>query len=200
MRRKLSDISLGIGLGIFLILGIIWIAIPYNENYQFVTVVKNSDIYDEPIFLILHWETEDELQVGKPIKLFAEIEGLPYSLNETSKNIEIVFNEEEMNFFKIEEDDSIYYFKDRLTFKPDSNGKFISDAMNFRFIVPKDISIDYCDYNLPNCVEMKNIIHPAPHDLAVQLDTNRIGIGVSLVVASFSSIVVWSRLRDIKND
>lgn len=43
--------------------------VPYDlvERYQAKTIKKVSNTYNEPIFLIFNWETEDEIQVGKKI-------------------------------------------------------------------------------------------------------------------------------------
>lgn len=55
----------------------------------------------------------------------------------------------------------------------------------------------FCDYNLENsCTNLENVIRPAPHDLAVQIDTNRIGLAVSLLVLILSIVIVWSTFRN----
>ena len=131
--------------------------------------------------------------------------GLPYSKENSSENhIEIVFDETQINYFgknvKNENTSEIDY----LIFQPNiDHSLFKSNEINLRFITPRDVQVQYCDYNLENeCVLVENIIRPAPHDLAVQIDTNRISLVVSLVISSFSSIVVWSiiRQRMMKND
>ena len=69
------------------------------------------------------------------------------------------------------------------------------NEIKIRFIIPENIHLNFCDSNLGKCMQVDKIIHPAPHDLAVQIDTNRIGIGISLLVAIFSCIIIWSKIR-----
>ena len=204
MKQKISNILLILSLAFFFTLGMIFIVYPYATDYEFETVVKNSSIYDESIFIIFHWKTSDELQVGKPIALWAEIKNLPYAEeNPPEEKIIIRFDESQINYFgnKNMPDNKISKI-DYLTFQPNlKNDSLSSDKINLRFIVPTDIKIQYCDYNVKtDCTFIENIIHPAPHDLRIQIDTNRLSMAVSLVVASFSSIVVWATLRPKNND
>ena len=204
MKRKIADSLLIASLFIFFVLGIGLIVYPIVTPYSFVTVSKNSNIYDEPIKFTFHWKTEDELQVGKPIILWIEIQGLPYSeSNPPSKNIEILFNENELNYYKIDDslDGKFYSVIDKIKFRSEwDKNIFTSDKFGIRFIIPTDVSVEFCDYNLKGeCSLIENVIHPAPHDLALRIENNRIGIGVSLVVAAFSSLVIWSILRPKHN-
>ena len=196
-KKNVADSLLITAIVIFFFLGLWWIVYPTYTPYEAETVTKDSRLYNEPIYLTLHWKTDDEIQVGKMITLWVEIRGLPY--NETSKDIEMQFNEKQLNYFS--SDDDVQNNKisqtDRIKFTYNSDQKtFQSELINLRFIIPTDISVELCDYNLQNpCNTIEDIIHPAPYDLASRIETNRISIGVSLVVAAFSSLVVWSRLR-----
>ena len=178
-----------------------WILVPYFLPYPFSTFAKVSGIYDEPIIIMINWESENELQVGKPVKLSMELRDLPYSNSSIPlEDIIIRFDERDLNYLDPNEDRTgdITYNKDFLTFTPDwESGIFKSDEIRIRFIVPTDIAVEFCDPNLTSeCTKIEKIIHPAPHDLAIQIQNNQIGIGVSLVIASFSIVIIWNRLRD----
>ena len=207
---KKRDIYLSMGLiGIF-ILWLFFVLAPIYNDSDFKTITKISQIYDEPIFVIFNWITADEIQVGKLITLNLEIQGLPYTQNMTLNNIEIKFDEKQINYWvddKAETKSIIdneakrqiqFPEKDQVQLKPDwESTTFNSESFNLRFITPEDISIQYCDYNLEMpCHNISKIIHPAPYDLANRIDSNRIVITLSLLTASLSTIVVWSRLRD----
>lgn len=172
---------------------------PLTESYSFKTVVKISNQYDQPIYFTFQWETEDELQVGKLVTFNSTITGLPYSVaDEPLKEIEIKFDERHLNYWNdiMDSAGNEILQNDSISFKPFWNEtSFKSEKINVRFITPIDISLDFCDYNIPQCYKIDNVIRPAPHDLAVQIETNRIGLGITLALASFSSAIVWARLR-----
>jgi len=183
------------------IIGAILIGSPYFLPNPFNTFYKISDIYEEPIYLKFHWITDNELQVGKTIKLSAEIRGLPYTnQSKPIPTIKIRFNERELNYLHVDEDrlGERTYEKDYLTFVPNWEKNIFESAedIGIRFIVPTDISVLYCDDTLEQiCKKIEKIIHPAPHDLAVQIRNNQIGIAVSLVIAGFSCVIIWLNFR-----
>lgn len=197
--KILADILLIISILIIGILFYIWIYEPLSKDYNFVTITKIPNKYNKPVFLIFHWSTEDELQVGKRIKVHADIQGLPYSSeNKSLQKIEVKFDQSTLNY----NDESNNSFTsilqaDSLLFEPNwKKNQFYSNEINIRFITPTDVSIEFCDYNIqPACTNVKKIIHPAPHDLYVQIQNNRINLGVSLVVILLSAITVWATLR-----
>lgn len=172
---------------------------PYTESYYFETVTKVSDFYENPIFLTFQWETEDELQVGKLIEFGVEISGIPYSNNsESLKSITVSFDENQLNYWRdFSNDPNNRILKsDFIILQRDLNRNvFTSDKIEIRFIVPEDINLEFCDNNIPKCILIDNVIHPAPHDLAVQIETNRVGLGLTLALAAFSCAIVWARLR-----
>ena len=118
----------------------------------------------------------------------------------TLNNIEIKFFENQINYWYDDADlrQKKHPQSDNVTLYPDwKSNTFKSDKINFRFLIPEDISIQYCDYNIKaTCFDIQKIIHPAPYDLANRIDSNRIVITLSLIIASLSAIVVWSRLKD----
>jgi len=201
LKKSHVTYILGGSLFVIFLLGVIWILAPYFLPYAFTTFAKVSGIYDEPITIKINWESENELQVGKPVKLSMELRDLPYSNSSIPlEDIIIRFDERDLNYLHPEEPriGDRTYNKDFLTFIPDwEGGIFISDEIWIRFIVPTDISVQFCDPNLKSeCTKIEKIIHPAPHDLAIQIKNNQIGIAISLVIASFSILIIWTRLRE----
>jgi len=196
------DIGLLVGLFLILIIGVILILIPIIDSLNVETVSKISGIYEEPLFLTFHWITDDEIQVGKLITLDIQAHNLPYTKNMTSNNIEINFIENQINYWYDQQDfrQNKYSQSDTVMLHPDwEKNVFKSDKINLRFISPENISIQYCDYNLKiQCHDVPNIIHPAPYDLANRIDSNRIVMMLTLITASLSTIIVWSRLKDTK--
>ena len=197
---KKADYILAVTLPLFLIIGIVTVGIPWFTPLDVKTVTKVSEIYEEPIFLIFHWNTDDEIQVGNLIKLDITVNELPYKQDQDLKEISIRFYEHQLNYWSFDNDISNNQIlqQDRVSLKPNwAENIFESEQLLLRFIIPTDISIEYCDYNLDySCHKISNIIHPAPYDLKNQIDTNRLVIILSLITASLSSIIVWSRLRE----
>ena len=187
-----------IGLPALIIIGFFLLS-PAYELDVYTTVKKVSGIYEEPILLTFHWIVEDEIQVGKLITLKIIAENLPYNQNMTLKEIELHFDEKYINFWINEKDQrqKLYPTSNVFLLKPNlKNNVFSSEKINFRFIVPVDVPIELCDYNRNSpCEPIENIIHPAPYDLANRIDTNRIVIALSIVVAGIGLASVWARLR-----
>lgn len=196
MRKR--TIGAHIGLSIIVIAVIIsvfnWIYVPMNTNYSFTTITKVSNGYEDPLYFTYFWTTEDELQVGKEIQLEVQITGLPYSENNTSiKQISLEIDEKLLNFWNEFSTEPLP--TNVMIFKHDlESNYFYSESMNIRFIIPTTINMTFCDENIPKCIDIPNVIHPAPHDLAVQLETNRVGLGISLMLVILSSVIVWSRI------
>ena len=194
-RKLVADISLIVVIIIIGGLLTFWIFNPMSTDYEFQTITKVSEPYENPIYLIFHWKTEDELQVGNLITLWIEIKGLPYLPEDDLDKIKVNFLEKDLNYFNSETD--LILPSDSFEFNPDWDNKvFRSNESDLRFIVPNNISIQYCDYNQINsCMIIENIIHPAPHDLAVQINTNKIGLAISLILLLLSAVIVWRTLR-----
>lgn len=194
-RKLVADISLIVVITIIGGLLTFWIFNPMSTDYEFQTITKVSELYENPIYLIFHWKTEDELQVGNLITLWIEIKGLPYLPEDDLDKIKVNFLEKDLNYFNSETD--LILPSDSFEFNPDWDNKvFRSNESDLRFIVPNNISIQYCDYNQINsCMIIENIIHPAPHDLAVQINTNKIGLAISLILLLLSAVIVWRTLR-----
>jgi len=194
-KKRLADVGLIIAIGIVAYLGYEWIYVPFTTDYSFETITKVSNEYANPIHITFHWVTEDELQVGKDIDIDITVKGLPYTQeNEPLEKITLEFDEIYLNFWDEYSDQPLP--SNLLVLQSNwENNSFVSDPIKIRFIVPTDVPVEFCDYNIPKCFEIPNIIHPAPHDLAVQLQTNRVGLGLSLMLALLSSVIIWSRIK-----
>ena len=167
---------------------------PLTEDYDFFTTTRVSNQYSEPIYLEFYWNTEDELQVGNDVDISVIVTGLPYaSDNLPPKEISLEFDEKFLNFWDEYSKNPLSQNKLILQYNLERN-YFYSDHIKLRFIVPTDISATFCDGNVPKCFEIKNIIHPAPHDLEIQIQTNKIGLGVSLLLVVLSTAIIWSRI------
>ncbi len=200
---KNADYFLIIGLiGIF-ITGVILVLIPVITLLDVETVTRVSTLYKEPIFITFNWIADDEIQVGKLITINAKIENLPYENITELKNIELKFEEEQINFWYDNDDSRQKEYPNIpiLTYKSNDQEVWKSNSINLRFVTPADIDIKYCDYNLkPDCKPIEGIIHPAPYDLANRIDGVRSVIVLSLITAGLSSIVVWSRIKESKKN
>lgn len=196
--KKIDRPFIGIIFAI-IIIGVWQIGIPVIYPLDEKTVTKVSNIYEEPLFLTFHWITDDQIQVGKLITLDIELRGLPYKENMTLNEIKINLNETQLNYWSNKSDieNNEILQEDSFVFRHDwANSVFISDPIKIRFIIPTDISLEYCDYNIePSCYEIKNIIHPAPYDLASSLEADRITILFSLVIIVLSTSIIWSTTR-----
>lgn len=169
---------------------------PVITDYPFQTVTKFQGKYPNPIYLTFNWKSKDELMVGKQIAVSVDIRGLPYASNQTLKDIKMKFNG--LNYFsnKLNDPNNRISTNDTLTFKSYGNeGVFRSDTIYIRYIVPEDESVELYDYNMnPNNMTIEKIIHPAPHDTFVQIDTARTTAGVSIAVLISTLIMIWSAL------
>jgi len=187
-----------IGIGILFVAWYFLVLDDVLQPYPAKIILKDSEIYDEPIFLTFYWETEDQIQVGKMVSLEIEVRGLPYNNNMTKPTIDLSFDERHLNYWsENDKDENEILPIVPFMLEPDwENNVFRSQKVHFRFIVPVDIPLEYCDYNLePPCHEIGNVIHPAPFDLEERINTNRIAISASLAIVGLSGTVVWHRIR-----
>lgn len=195
--------------GIIIALGINFILLPFYYDLDVKTVTKITHIYDQPIFMTFRWIVPDEIQVGKLTTIQLEIQNLPYSKNMTLNDIVVRFDHSQLNYWidnnaesKVIYDNEakrqlLYPMKDSVILKPNWNdNRFESEFFNLRFMIPENILIQYCDYNLKSpCYQIENVIHPAPYDLDNRIQTNRIVIFMSLITIGLSSIVVWTKYK-----
>jgi len=198
-KQNISDVSLVAAIIILFIFAYPVIIEPASTDYEFEIILKFSEMYKKPIFLIFHWITVEELQVGELSSVWVEIQDMPYSKeNMPTEQISLQFDENQLNFWNtnIENKNNDVPYLDTLIFEPDwENNVFRSNEIEIRFIVPTDISAEFCDNNIQECNKLTNIIHPAPFDLNTQLESNRINFSLSFVVVGLSFVIVWATLR-----
>ncbi len=178
------------------------VILPEITHYQFQTVTKFQGKYSNPIYITFHWDSQDELMVGKKLQVYAEIRGLSYNLTQSLQEIKMKFNG--LNYFSDPTDvvNNKISKIDTITFKPYLDGnEFVSNKINIRYILPEDESVEFYDYNIsPNNMTIGGIIHPAPHDTFVQIDTARTNAGVSLAVLVATVVIVWSALKPQRDE
>lgn len=202
------DKFLIIGLVVILFVGIYFILIPVIYDLDVKTVTKVSDIYDEPITMTIRWITSDEIQVGKLTTIQFKIEDLPYHEKMELNDIVINFESSQLNYWVDDwaelkslidyeaKRQVVFEMKDSVRLVQTQNSTFTSEFFNVRFVIPENVSIEYCDYNLDEpCHPIENIIHPAPYDIDSRIQGIRTVIAMSLVTAGLSSIVVWNTFR-----
>lgn len=169
------------------------------EHWHIVKKVPTT-FYEKPIQLTFHWIVEDEIQVGKLMTLQITAENLPYNQNMALKEIELHFEEKYINYWNDKNDprQKLYPTSNIFLLKYNSEKDiFSSEKINFRFIVPVDVPMMFCDNNQnSSCEKIENIVHPAPYDLANRIDTNRLVIALTLVVIGVGILNVWARLRE----
>ena len=203
LRIVKKDAPFIVALEAISILFLLFIIVPFLTTYDFVTVAKVSEEYQEPIYFTFHWVTEDELQVGKLITFDAKLRGLPYTkANLPLQDIELKFDERQLNYWsnKTDSQNNEILQYDSLIFRPDwENGFFETSEIDIRFIVPTYIQLEICDKNIPKCFFIENVIYPAPFDLYVQIETKRIAIGITFAIAIFSCLIIWMRIERSKS-
>lgn len=201
LRKRIvkKDVPFIAAFGIISFLFLFFIIVPFITPYDFVTITKVSEQYPEPIYFTFHWVTEDELQVGKLITFDAKLRGLPYTPADLPlQDIELKFDERQLNYWSNKRDtqnNEILQY-DFLIFRPNWENEFFETGeIDIRFIVPTDIRLEFCDQNIPNCFFIENVIHPAPYDLYVQIETKRVAIGITFAIAIFSCLIIWTRIK-----
>jgi len=171
----------------------------YELKHWYIVKKISPEIYENPIDLTFHWIVEDEIQVGKLMTLEIMAENLPYDKNMTLKEIELHFDEGYINQWIDKNDPRQNLYSTSNIFLLEYNSEknvFTSKKINFRFIVPIDMHMMLCDQNQNgSCEKIKNIVHPAPYDLANRIDTNRLVIALTLAVIGVGILNVWARLK-----
>ena len=104
MMMKKADYILVVTIPLFILIGIITVGIPAFTPLDVKTVTKVSEIYEKPIYLIFHWNTDDEIQVGNLIKLDISVNDIPYRNDQDLKEISIRFYENQLNYWSFEDD------------------------------------------------------------------------------------------------
>ena len=176
-------------------------------DYEFYTVSKITNMYDEPAFLSFHWKTKDEVITGEPVEVWAEVQ-LPYNTTDSLKKIEIIFDgvgyyaKSTNNYFER------ISTSERIDLVPQEGTErmFKSEPIKIRYAVDGHKDVMYCDYNVvSSCLKIGDIIEVAPHATTVDISFGKIvfvgtiGIFVLTVIVAVYTIRVEryiSRLGD----
>ena len=177
VKRKLAEYVLFIGS----ILVIIIVVFPFLStihvvDYEFYTVSKITEMYDDPAFLSFHWKTKDEVITGQPIEVWAEVQ-LPYNTTDSLKKIEITFDgvgyyaKSTDNYFeRVSASEHV-----DLVYQEGTERIFKSEPIKIRYAVDGHKDVTYCDYNAASpCVKIVDIIEVAPHATTVDISFEKI--------------------------
>lgn len=196
VKRKLAEYVLFVG-SIIVIIVVILPFLPaiHVVDYEFYTVSKITNMYDEPVFLSFHWKTKDEVITGEPVEVWAEVQ-LPYNTTDSLKKIEITFDG--VGYFAKSTEN---YFErittsERIDLVHQEGTKmFRSELIKIRYAVDGHKDVIYCDYNVASsCVKIVDIIEVAPHATTVDISFGKIvfvgtiGIFVLTVIVTVYTI------------
>lgn len=192
------EIIFPIAIGVLLVFLAYYALTPAATDYPFDTVKKVEGIYDEPVYLLFHWKTEDELMVGKEVTVSVGVIDLPYNYTQSSKEIKIKFDG--LSYFNDYFDSEKEKIRkvDTLILKKDTTEEnvFGSDRITIRYLTPLSHGIWYCDYNISDeCKYIENIIEPAPHSLFVQLDVAHTNVSLTIAILILTTVIIWLMIR-----
>ena len=144
------------------------------KGYELVHMISNPE-HSGDIILTLCWITDDEIQVGKLITIDAKASSERYNINNSSHYITITFEKKIINYWEDTSHDRQHEYStsNELILHQYNTTVFESNPINFRFSVPKMISIEYCEY-FPekDCFNVDNLLQPASYYLDQEIKLN----------------------------
>ncbi len=174
-------------------------AIEPTNHYQFETITKVSEKYDEPVYLSFHWDVADaELRTGAQVTIWTEAYNLPYNSTNASKKIQVKF--EGIGYWKGSADKLIDRIskEENVTLQPKSgeDNVFKSNSITVRYTTEGMKGVLFCDYNIePVCTAVPDVIEVAPHATSFQIDTARTSHIVAVSLMTFAVITIWLMIR-----
>ncbi len=140
----------------------------YNTTgYELIHIISHPN-HTGDIKLTLCWIVDNQIQVGKLITLDAKASSERYAMNNSNDKITITFPKEVINYW---EDPNHtrqlnYTTSNQLVLIQNNSIIFESKPINFRFTVPENISISYCEY-FPDeeCFNVTSLLRPASYYL-----------------------------------
>jgi hypothetical protein len=165
-------------------------------EYQFYTVSRISDMYDESIYLSFHWTTTSEVITGEPVEVWAETL-LPYTSNPPQK-IQVRFegvgyyHEPSADYLeRISEDDTIVLYPSEE--KPQL---FRSQPIEFRYAVEGSKGVEFCDYNiLPPCILLSDVIEVQPRATAFETSIAKLIMIGTLAIYVLTVVLIFYTMR-----
>ena len=148
----------------------------YNTiGYELIYMISNPN-HTEDIKLTLCWIVDDQIQVGKLITLYAKASSERYVMNDSDYKITITFPKELINYWEDPNHTRQFNYttSNQLVLVQNNSMIFESKPINFRFTVPENISILYCEY-FPNkdCFNVSSILRPASYYLDQEIKLNK---------------------------
>ena len=149
----------------------------YNTiGYELIHMISNPNHTEDDIKLTLCWIVDDQIQVGKLITLYAKASSDRYVMNDSDYKITITFPKEFINYWEDPNHTRQFNYttSNQLVLTQNNSMIFESKPINFRFTVPENISILYCEY-FPNkdCFNASSILRPASYYLDQKIKLNK---------------------------
>ena len=148
----------------------------YNTTgYELIHMISPPN-HTEDIKLTLCWIVDNQIQVGKLITLYAKASSERYVMNDSDYKITITFPKELINYWEDPNHTRQFNYttSNQLVLEQNNSMIFESKPINFRFTVPANISIVYCEY-FPNedCFNASSLLRPASYYLDQELNLSR---------------------------
>ena len=143
-----------------------------TRGYELIHMI--SDVNStKSIKLTLCWIVDNQIQVGKLITLDAKASSERYTMSNINHTITITFPNEIINYWEDSNHTRQFNYttSNQLILTQNNFGIFESEPINFRFTVPENISITYCEY-FPNkdCFKVNNLLRPASYYLDQEIE------------------------------
>ena len=146
-----------------------------TTGYELIHMISSPN-HPEDIKLTLCWIVDDQIQVGKLITLYAKASSERYVMNDSDYKITITFPKELINYWEDPNHTRQFNYttSNQLILEQNNSMIFESKPINFRFTVPENISILYCEY-FPNedCFNASSLLRPASYYLDQELTLTR---------------------------
>jgi len=207
-KSRLLEYIIIIGSVVAIIILIFPFLFPIHLSYyEFYTVSKVPEIYNENVFLSFHWKTANEVITGEPVEVWVEAQ-LPYNHTDQLQNIEIIF--EGIGYYAKSSEN---YFEristsEKVELKSYEVGErmFRSEPIKLRYAVEGAKDVLYCDYNVkPSCAKLLEIIEVAPHATMFDISMSKImfvgtiGIFVLTIIVAVFTLRLERYISRLKN-
>ena len=142
------------------------------RGYELIHMISDVN-HTKYIKLTLCWIVDNQIQVGKLITLDAKASSERYNMSNINHTITITFPKEIINYWEDSNHTRQFNYttSNQLILTQNNFGIFESEPINFRFTVPENISITYCEY-FPNenCFKVNNLLRPASYYLDQEIE------------------------------
>ena len=176
----------------------------YNaRGYELIHMLPYEN-HTNDIKLTLCWIVDDQIQVGKLITLDAKASSERYTMSNINHTITITFPNEIINYWEDSNHTRQFNYttSNQLILTQNNFGIFESEPINFRFTLPKSISITYCEY-FPNeeCIKVNNLLQPSSYylDQEIELAKQTLKLANETVVLSEKIFVLNKEIRDLSH-